>query len=148
MPRREVQFVTQRRGDRNLPSLSDRGFHMMILSCGLGRSKSRIRSLHGGGSSSLNSKKKPHFSRLPQQEARGRRFECFPGLAVRRTGLRKPGVVPCRCTLQTAGKSYACVLRRRGTGVTQKDENHQLERQRAQKNWAPLLFPRLFRQLL
>ena len=49
------------------------------------------------------------------------------------------GVVPCRCTLQTAGKSYVCVLLKHGAGVTKKDENSQLERQRAQKNWDTLL---------
>ena len=49
------------------------------------------------------------------------------------------GVVPYRCTLQTAGKSYVCVLLWRAQCVTQKDENYQLERQRAQKNWDTLL---------
>lgn len=33
LPCREMQLMTQRRGNGNLPSLSDGCFHMMILSC-------------------------------------------------------------------------------------------------------------------
>jgi hypothetical protein len=47
------------------------------------------------------------------------------------------GVVPYRCTLQTAGKSYVCVLLWRRAGVTKKDENYQLERQRTRTHDPP-----------